>query len=81
MKVTLRNLEEITAGTRTIGPLPTLRLPDRLAELFGPRDELAWHHLLFYYLALAILGGVILLLRNIDAAPLAADGSLSAKTS
>jgi branched-chain amino acid transport system permease protein len=70
VKVTLRNLEEITAGTRTIGPLPTLRLPDRLAELFGQRDELAWHHLLFYYLALLILGGVILLLRNIERSPL-----------
>jgi branched-chain amino acid transport system permease protein len=70
VKVTLRNLEEITAGTRTIGPLPVLRLPERLADALGQRDELAWHHLLFYYLALLILGGVILLLRYIERSPL-----------
>jgi branched-chain amino acid transport system permease protein len=66
VKVTLRNFDEITAGTRTLGPLPTLRLPESLANLLPAMDEIRLHHYLFYYLALGVLGAVVVLLAALE---------------
>jgi branched-chain amino acid transport system permease protein len=66
VKVTLRNFDEITAGTRTLGPLPTLKPPQALADLWPQMGEIRWHHYLFYYLALAVLLAVALVLHALE---------------
>lgn len=57
-KFTLRNLEEITAGTRGLSPLPP---PPPYGGLDWVGDFRP-----FYYLTLVILLGVYLMLRNIE---------------
>ncbi len=59
MKFTLRNLEEITAGTRGLSPVPPP--PD-----FGGRLDWASDYRPFYYLTLVVLVVVYLLLRNVE---------------
>ena len=56
-KFTLRNLEEITAGTRGLSPVP----PPAVGNLDWVGDFRP-----FYYLTLAVLIGVYLMLRNIE---------------
>ena len=68
-RFTLRNLEEITAGTRGLNPVPPPVLP---AILSGPLARLGiqpdWSldYRLFYYLSLGVLLIVIVLLRNLE---------------
>jgi branched-chain amino acid transport system permease protein len=68
-RFTLRNLEEITAGTRGLNPVPPPALP---AALHGPLGVLGieadWSldYRLFYYLTLGLLLLVIVLLRNLE---------------
>ncbi|MEX2140162.1 MAG: branched-chain amino acid ABC transporter permease [Pirellulales bacterium] len=66
VKVMLRNFEEITAGTRTLGPLPTLQPSENMAGMLPAMDEVRMHHYLFYYLALVILAAVIGLLHVLE---------------
>jgi branched-chain amino acid transport system permease protein len=66
VKVALRNFDEITAGTRTLGPLPTLKPPEAIADALTEMDEIRLHHYLFYYVALAVLAAVIVLLRMLE---------------
>jgi branched-chain amino acid transport system permease protein len=68
-RFTLRNLEEITAGTRGLNPVPPPHLP---AALHGPlsaigiQPDWALDYRLFYFLALGLLAVVIVLLRNLE---------------
>lgn len=68
-RFTLRNLEEITAGTRGLNPVPPPTLP---AALVGPlgwlgiQPDWSLDYRLFYYLALALLLLVIVLLKNLE---------------
>jgi branched-chain amino acid transport system permease protein len=65
----LRNLEEITAGTRGLNPIPPPHLPAAAeGPLRGLGIEPDWSldYRLFYYLALGLLVLVILLLRNLE---------------
>jgi branched-chain amino acid transport system permease protein len=66
VKVALRNFDEITAGTRTLGPLPSLEPPPVVAKLLPEMDEVRMHHYLFYYLALAVLAAVVALLHVLE---------------
>ena len=66
VKVTLRNFDEITAGTRTLGPLPSLEPPSIVAQFLPAMDEVRMHHYLFYYLALAVLAAVVALLHVLE---------------
>jgi branched-chain amino acid transport system permease protein len=68
-RFTLRNLEEITAGTRGLNPVPPPVLPKSLEAplgLFGIDPDWSLDYRLFYYLALAILVGVVWLLSNLE---------------
>lgn len=68
-RFTLRNLEEITAGTRGLNPVPPPHLPAFLhtpLSWLGIGSDWALDYRLFYYLALGLLIGVILLLRNLE---------------
>ncbi len=68
-RFTLRNLEEITAGTRGLNPVPSPHLPAFLhtpLSWLGIGSDWALDYRLFYYLALGLLIGVILLLRNLE---------------
>ncbi|HTM53800.1 MAG TPA: branched-chain amino acid ABC transporter permease [Pirellulales bacterium] len=68
-RFTLRNLEEITAGTRGLNPVPPPVLPAALApplEAIGILPDWSLDYRLFYYLTLGILLAVILLLRNLE---------------
>lgn len=60
VKFSLRNLEEITAGTRGLNPVPPPATPDWLG--------LDWNgdYRPFFYLNLAALAAVVLLLRNLE---------------
>lgn len=64
MRFTLLNLEEITNGSKGIGPLPTPKLPGF--------DGVNWtgDYRYFYYLSLFFLAGTLLLLRNLEKSPL-----------
>jgi branched-chain amino acid transport system permease protein len=69
VKVTLRNLEEITAGTKGLNPIPPPHLPAWAANALGWLGiENSWEtdYRLFYYLTLAILLVVIVLLANLE---------------
>jgi branched-chain amino acid transport system permease protein len=82
VKVTLRNLEAITAGTQSLGPLVPPTVPAWLAPgltsvlrvVAGPSvaqqgEQLAdftTDYRLYYFLALAMLAGTVLLLRNLE---------------
>jgi len=68
-RFTLRNLEEITAGTRGLNPVPAPTLP---AVLVGPlgwlgiQPDWSLDYRLFYYLALGLLLLVIVVLTNLE---------------
>ena len=69
MRFTLRNLEEITAGTRGLNPVPPPAVPGFLAALFrlvGITPDFALDYRLFYYLTLATLLAVIWLVHNLE---------------
>jgi branched-chain amino acid transport system permease protein len=68
-RFTLRNLEEITAGTRGLNPVPPPHLPESVKpalQAVGIEPDWSLDYRLFYYLALAVLVLVILLLRNLE---------------
>jgi branched-chain amino acid transport system permease protein len=68
-RFTLRNLEEITAGTRGLNPVPSPVLPAAMngpLSLLGIESDWALDYRLFYYLALGLLLVVIVLLRNLE---------------
>lgn len=65
----IRNLEEITAGTKSLNPVPPPELLPPFGQLFeavGWGTDWASEYRLFYYLTLAFLLGTILLLRNLE---------------
>ena len=69
VKAVLINLEEITAGTRGLNPIPPPHLPkwfiEQLAKIdVGPSWTLDYR--LFYYLALVLMILVVLLLKNLE---------------
>jgi branched-chain amino acid transport system permease protein len=66
VKVMLRNFDHITAGTRTLGPLPSLQPPAALMRFLPEFDEVRMHHYLFYYLALVVLAAVVFLLHVLE---------------
>ena len=84
VKVTLRNLEEITAGTKGLNPIPAPNSPDWFATAIGWLGiENSWEtdYRLYYYLTLAIVAVVvIILLATSNIHDSAAPGSPSAKT-
>ena len=68
-RFTLRNLEEITAGTRGLNPVPPPHLPavfEPLLRALGISPDWSLDYRLFYYLTLGILVLVILLLVNLE---------------
>ncbi len=68
-RFTLRNLEEITAGTRGLNPVPPPVLPAAAAVplgWLGIDADWSLDYRLFYYLSLAILVLVIVLLSNLE---------------
>ena len=64
VKVALKNLEDITGGMETLNPLPPPVVPEWLAS--GLRLIGSVNDVFFYYLALLILAGVVVLLRNLE---------------
>ena len=73
VRYSLRNLEEITAGTRGLNPIPSPATPAWLAAALGPLGiETDWSQnpALFYLLTLGLLVLVIALLRNLERARL-----------
>ena len=68
-RFTLRNLDEITAGTRGLNPLPPPQLPAFMhAPLgwLGIVPDWSLDYRLFYYLSLGLLVAVIWLLANLQ---------------
>ncbi len=70
VNTSLRNLEEITNGTRSLGPVPPASLPRAIAAAIGA-DQLepltqAMASARDYYLTLVILVGIVLFLRNLE---------------
>ncbi|REK07478.1 MAG: branched-chain amino acid ABC transporter permease [Planctomycetota bacterium] len=68
-RFTLRNLEEITAGTRGLNPVPPPQLPAFLEpplRLLGITPDWSLDYRLFYFLALGLLLVVIWLLHNLE---------------
>jgi branched-chain amino acid transport system permease protein len=68
-RFTLRNLEEITAGTRGLNPVPPPQLSGVLAtplSWLGIQPDWSLDYRLFYYLALGLLVLVIVLLTNLE---------------
>lgn len=68
-RFTLRNLEEITAGTRGLNPVPPPELPHVLRGplgVLGFEADWASDYKLFYFLTLGLLVVVIGLLRNLE---------------
>ncbi len=63
IKFSIKNLENITNGSRALNPLPSPWLPGIAAE--------AWDqdYRFYYFLALVFLGAVVLLLRNLENSP------------
>ena len=67
--VALKNLEAITAGTQSLGPLNPPTVPAWLAPLLRAvklTPDFTLDYRLFYYLALGVLVAAVLLLRNIE---------------
>jgi branched-chain amino acid transport system permease protein len=77
VRFAIRNLEEITAGTRGLSPVPPpwspgeapswLRAP---LSALGLGTDWAQDYRLFYYLTLGLLVLVVVLLRNLERSPL-----------
>lgn len=69
VRFALRNLEEITAGTKALGPIPPPKMPSWLESAVGAigfETDWALDYRLFYFTTFAILVGVYLLLRNLE---------------
>jgi branched-chain amino acid transport system permease protein len=69
VRFTLRNLEEITAGTRGLNPVPPPGVPGWLAPfctLLGLTPDFALDSRLFYYLTLGFLLAAIWVVRNLE---------------
>ena len=69
VRFSLRNLEEITGGTRALGPVPPPVLPDWLAApigFVGIGQDFAQDARLFYWLDLGLLLAVAALVWRID---------------
>jgi branched-chain amino acid transport system permease protein len=68
-RFTLRNLEEITAGTRGLNPVPPPVLPQFMAtplSWLGIEPDWSLDYRLFYYLVLGVLVLVLALLKNLE---------------
>ncbi len=68
-RFTLRNLEEITAGTRGLNPVPSPQLPEWLKpalKLLGIEPDWSLDYRLYYYLTLGVLLVVIVVLKNLE---------------
>jgi branched-chain amino acid transport system permease protein len=65
VNVALKNLDWITGGMKTLNPLPPPTVPEWLAAILHKNIDFNDYRL-FYFLALAILAGVVLLLRNLE---------------
>jgi branched-chain amino acid transport system permease protein len=73
VRFSLRNLDEITGGTRALNPIPPPVLPPWLAAglgRLGIGSEFAEEYRLFYWLDLALLLAVAGLVWRIDISPL-----------
>lgn len=66
VNVALKNLENITGGMKTLNPLPAPTVPAWLANLFEAPIDFRADYRPFYFLSLAILAGVVVLLRNLE---------------
>jgi branched-chain amino acid transport system permease protein len=69
VRYTLRNMEQITAGTRGLNPVQSPQVPDALVKLLaslGISADLTNDYRLFYYLALGLLLVVLKLLSNLE---------------
>jgi branched-chain amino acid transport system permease protein len=69
VRITLRNLEEITGGTRGLNPVPAPQLPGWLTAALGQVGlgaDWTQDYRLFYYLALGTLLVVLLVLANLE---------------
>jgi branched-chain amino acid transport system permease protein len=66
VRFSLRNLEEITNGTRALGPIP----PPKLASLFGLPLDWVQDYRPFYFLNLILLAVVVVVLKNLEASRL-----------
>ncbi len=81
VKVTLRNVNEITNGMQSLSPVPPPAVPQWIADewmsLYGQDDpagaDRVLKFLIFYYGSLLILVGVVLLLRNLERSRLGRD--------
>lgn len=70
VRFSLRNLEEITGGTRALNPVPPPELPNWLASVLGRigiGGEFAEEYRLFYWLDLGLLLAVAVVVSRIDA--------------
>jgi branched-chain amino acid transport system permease protein len=68
-RFTLRNLEEITAGTRGLNPVPPPELPQFMITplgWLGIQPDWSLDYRLFYYLSLGMLILVIALLKSLE---------------
>lgn len=69
VRFSLRNLEEITGGTRALNPVPPPQLPQWLATALGwlgLGGDFSQDYRLFYYLCLGVLLVVVVLLANLE---------------
>ena len=66
VRVVILNLENITDGPRGLNPLPTPWIPDWLAQAVGGGDNRRVAFYCMYYLALLVLAGLVVLLRNLE---------------
>jgi branched-chain amino acid transport system permease protein len=69
VRFAIRNLEEITGGTKGLNPLPPPALPGWLAQALariGLGPDWSQDYRLFYYLALGLLVAVFLLLWRLE---------------
>lgn len=62
VRFSIRNLEEITAGTRGLNPVP----PPTVPEWIGFAPDWGGNYRWFYYLSLALLAVVVVLLKNLE---------------
>jgi branched-chain amino acid transport system permease protein len=65
VNVALKNLDNITGGMKTLNPLPPPVAPEWLSTLFHRQVDFSDYRM-FYFLSLAILVGVVVLLRNLE---------------
>jgi branched-chain amino acid transport system permease protein len=69
VRFSLRNLEQITGGTRALNPVPPPVLPDWLAAVLGwmgIESDWSQDYRPFYFLNLGLLLAVIVMLRHLE---------------